>query len=340
MPILQQSPKNMVVCRGIVVWDGITRPEALEAKEGKAPGMKWNLKVVLEPNNPDLPVLDQLAQRELFEGEFKGVLPRGGNMPIGTVGPGEFKDLFPGCAVINVSTFRQPQVIGENGNALQPHEYGPLFYNGQRVDVILHCSTYNNVSKGVATRLDAVRVLTSENAPRIDIGGGGTFDTTSVWGGQQQNAAPAQGQGQPAWGQQPQQNAAPAQGQGQPAWGQQPQQNAAPAQGQGQPAWGQQPQQAAPAQGQGQPAWGQQPQQAAPQQAAPAWGQQPQQAAPAQGQGQPAWGQQPQQAAPQQAAPAWGQQPQQAAPQQAAPAWGQQPQQAAPQQNATWMPQQ
>jgi hypothetical protein len=283
MPILQESPKNMVVCRGIVVWDGITRPEALEAREGKAPGMKWNLKVVLEPNNPDLPVLDQLAQRELFEGEFKGVLPRGGNMPIGTVGPGEFKDLFPGCAVINVSTFRQPQVIGENGNALQPHEYGPLFYNGQRVDVILHCSTYNNVSKGVATRLDAVRVLTSENAPRIDIGGGGTFDTSSVWGGQQQAA--------------PQQNAAPAQGQGQPAWG--PQQNAAPA-------WGQQPQQAAPQQAapqQAAPAWGQQPQQAAPQQAAPAWGQpqqtwgqQPQQnAAPAQGQGQPAWGQQPQQ---------------------------------------------
>jgi len=209
MPLLNESPKNMVVCRGIVVWDGITRPEALEARDGKAPGMKWNLKIVLEPNNPDLPVLDQLAQRELFEGEFKGNLPRGGNMPIGNVGNDEFKGMFPGHAVINVSTFRQPQVVGENGNALQPHEYGPLFYNGQRVDVILHCNTYNNVSKGVATRLDAIRILTSENAPRLDIGGGGTFDTTKVWGGQPQQAAPAPQQAAPAWGQQPQQ-AAPA----------------------------------------------------------------------------------------------------------------------------------
>jgi len=265
MPLLNESPKNMVVCRGIVVWDGITRPEALEAKDGKAPGMKWNLKIVLEPNNPDLPVLDQLAQRELFEGEFKGNLPRGGNMPIGNVGNDEFKGMFPGHAVINVSTFRQPQVVGENGNTLQPHEYGPLIYNGQRVDVILHCNTYNNVSKGVATRLDAIRILTSENAPRLDIGGGGTFDTTKVWGGQPQQAASAQGQPQQAWGQPPQQ-AAPAQGQPQQAWGQQPQQ-AAPAQGQPQQAWGQQPQQAAPAQGQPQQAWGQQPQQApAPQQ--------------------------------------------------------------------------
>jgi hypothetical protein len=336
MPILQQSPKNMVVCRGIVVWDGITRPEALEAKEGKAPGMKWNLKVVLEPNNPDLPVLDQLAQRELFEGEFKGMLPRGGNMPIGTVGPGEFKDLFPGCAVINVSTFRQPQVIGENGNALQPHEYGPLFYNGQRVDVILHCNTYNNVSKGVATRLDAVRVLTSENAPRIDIGGGGTFDTSSVWGGQQQAApqnggqpqqwgAQAQGQGQqqaaPQNGGQPQQWGAQAQGQGQqqavPQNGGQPQQWGAQAQGQGQ-------QQAAPQNG-GQPQqWGAQAQGQGQQQAAPQNGGQPQQwGAQAQGQGQ-------QQAAPQNGGqPQWG-----------AQAQGQGQQQAAPQQNATWMPQQ
>jgi len=264
MPILQTNPKFMTLCRARVVWDGITRPEALEAKPGQAPGMKWNLKVVLEPNNPDLPALHQLAMQELAEGEFKGVLPNGGLLPIGTATAQEFNGHFPGFGVVNAATYRQPEIRDENGRVMQPHEYGSLLYNGQLVDLVVHCNTYNNKSKGIAARLDGIRILQSANAPRMDVGGGG-FDLGSVWGdggGQQQ--APAQSQGQ--WGApqgQPQQQA-PAQSQGQ--WGApqgQPQQQA-PAQSQGQ--WGApqgQPQQQAPAQGQ----WGApqgQPQQQAP----------------------------------------------------------------------------
>ena len=259
MPILGNGT-HIEIQNGIIVYDGITRPEALDPKPGQAPGMKWNVKILVAPTSPDLPALEQLAQQELANSPFKGVLPRGGNMPIGTAGPNEFNGMFTGYAVINCSTFRQPDVRDENGRQMSPQEYGPLFFNGQHIDVVVHCAAYDNVSKGVAARLDGIRVRASENAERLNIGGGG-FDVGSVWGGgqaQPQQQAPAQGQPQQQWGQQPQQQA-PAQGQPQQQWGQQPQQQA-PAQGQQQ--WGQQPQQQAPAQGQQQ--WGQQPQQQAP----------------------------------------------------------------------------
>ena len=242
MPILGNGT-HIEIQNGIIVYDGITRPEALDPKPGQAPGMKWNVKILVAPTSPDLPALEQLAQQELANSPFKGVLPRGGNMPIGTAGPNEFNGMFTGYAVINCSTFRQPDVRDENGRQMSPQEYGPLFFNGQHIDVVVHCAAYDNVSKGVAARLDGIRVRASENAERLNIGGGG-FDVGSVWGGgqaQPQQQAPAQGQPQQQWGQQPQQQA-PAQGQQQ--WGQQPQQQA-PAQGQQQ--WGQQPQQQAPA---------------------------------------------------------------------------------------------
>ncbi|UNA02189.1 ssDNA-binding protein [Alteromonas phage vB_AmaS-R9Y3] len=169
---------------GIVVWDGVTQPETQQqgANAGKP---KWTLKVVFPPQCSDLPLYDQLAQKRLRESKFKGNLPAGGRMPIGQVQPGEFNDLFPGWLVISFkTTLRAPDVYDENGQLLDPMQYGNMIYNGQKVNVLAHCYDYDNAgNKGISAGLDGIQIIASANAQRLNIGGGGV-DTASAFGGQ------------------------------------------------------------------------------------------------------------------------------------------------------------
>ena len=115
MPLTAMSDKHMIIEGATIVWEGVTQPETLDAKGGQAGGFKWNLKLVVPPTSPDLPILDQLSQSELSDGEFKGVLPNGGLMPLGVARPDEFNGQFPGWGVFRVTTYRQPDVRDENG---------------------------------------------------------------------------------------------------------------------------------------------------------------------------------------------------------------------------------
>lgn len=237
----QFDERHVKLCGGVLVWDGITRPETQQ--QGKNAGKpKWTLKALFPPQCADLGLFDQLANKQLAESKFKGVLPQGGRMPILPVGPQEFNGMFPGWFCINFkSTLKCPDVYDPNGQPLDPMQYGPMLYPGQSIDVLAHVYDYDQAgNKGIGAGMDAIGLNLNAQAPRLDIGTGG-IDTASAFGGaggqapQQQPAQqpPAQQgyqtppQQQPAY-QQPQ--GAPA---GQPAYGQPAQQPA------GQPAYGQ-----------------------------------------------------------------------------------------------------
>ena len=142
----QYDEKHVKICGGLVVWDGITRPETLDDNSGQ----KWNVKLVIPPTSPDVSLFDQLARAELMNSEYKGALPNGGLWPISPTKPGEFGGGFDNWAVINCTTYKSPDVYDENGQLLQPMQYGQLMYPGQRIDVLVHCKAYNNKSKGIA----------------------------------------------------------------------------------------------------------------------------------------------------------------------------------------------
>ena len=60
----QFDENHVKLCGGTVVWDGVTRPETVT--QGKNAGKpKWTLKVLFPPNNPDLLLYDQLANKTL-----------------------------------------------------------------------------------------------------------------------------------------------------------------------------------------------------------------------------------------------------------------------------------
>lgn len=176
-----------------VVWDQITRPETKQDNS-----LRYALKVVVDPSNPDLPVHEEIARRILNESEFRGVLPQGAFWASNPVKQGEFGDMFPGHTVLNCKSQFAPDVYGEDlTRKLESMQYAQLLYPGQKVNVLVHCYAYNNVSKGVATGLDAIQIMTSANAPKLEIGTGGP-DAAQAFGGQAAAPAPAPAAAPPA----------------------------------------------------------------------------------------------------------------------------------------------
>ena len=182
---MSRFDQNHVVIKGCtVVWDGITRPD--QNQDGTP---KYNVKVVIEPNNPALAEFYALSQETLQASKFAGVLPAGGRMPIGTAGPTEFNGLFPGFAVVNAKTKFAPKVHAEDVSILEPMQYAQMLYPGQKVDLLVHCYAYDaKGNQGVAAGLDGLQIHSSLNAPRLEIGTGG-IDTSGAFG-----AAPVAGQ--------------------------------------------------------------------------------------------------------------------------------------------------
>lgn len=173
------------IVQGVIVWDGITRPET-DTPNGRP---KHSVKLVIAPNSPDVAVVEAMAQKELREGEFKGNLPNGGQMPVGTAGAGEFNGLFPGYRVISVGTYNGvPQVFDMNGQELPSMAFAANIYNGAVVNVLCHAYTYNNKSRGVALGLDGIQIV-DNTRPKLALGGG--IDASKAFGKGGPSPAPA-----------------------------------------------------------------------------------------------------------------------------------------------------
>ncbi len=184
----QFDDKHVKICGCFVVWDGITRPDT-----GPDQKPKYSLKVVTPSNNPDIQLFNQLAGQALMESKWKGQLPAGARMPIGQAQPHEFNGLYNGFAVLNCNSQRLPDVYDEQGQRLDPMQYGNLLYGGQQVDVLVHCYEYDKAgNKGIATGLDGFAILVSANAQRQNFGGAGIDTAGAFGGGGSGPAAPAQ----------------------------------------------------------------------------------------------------------------------------------------------------
>jgi len=204
MPLHEERSVRIDGC--YVVYDGITRPEATD--QG---GHKYTLKVVVHPNSPDLAILDQLGRECLQQSPFKGNLPAGAHWTMKQAGQQEFNGMFPGWWVVNGITYQQPQVFDEQGNILQPMQYGPQIFTGQVVNILVSAKDYNQKSKGIKAQLEGFQIVASAQAQQIHVGGASVNAAGAFGGGGQ----PAHGYGAP----QGAQNSPPAQGYGAPQGG-------------------------------------------------------------------------------------------------------------------------
>ena len=196
----QYDEDHVKVIGGIVTYEGITQPETVKFSDGSS-GTKYEMSIGLERSNPDLALVEALQTRALLASKWKGQLPAGAHRAVKAAPPSLVNAGLGHLTVIKAVTYYQPDVYDEHGARLEPMQYGPALYPGQRVDILISCKDYDNVSKGIKAQLDGFQIIASANAPRLSIGGDGVAAGAFAGGGgqpaQPQQAQQQQQQAQP-----------------------------------------------------------------------------------------------------------------------------------------------
>ena len=165
---------NNVIAQGIILWDGITRPEI---KDGIA---KYSIKIAMTNAQPEVAEVQAICQQALSnDSKFKGTLPPGGCWPLIPVDPAQFEGRLPAHTAFSAKSNRVPQVYDANGRELNSMEFGRQLYPGAVVQVLCHAFSFDNKSKGVAVGLDGIKIIDA-TAPQLPVGGG--IDAGSVFG--------------------------------------------------------------------------------------------------------------------------------------------------------------
>ena len=144
----QYDEKHVMVENCTVLWDAMTRPDTNES------GVKHSFKVAVHPSNPDIALLENMANGALASGAFKGVLPANGTMPVGTLGPHEYGGQFNGWRVFTAGTYRGFPACYDENSQIDPIVAGPMIYPGQCVSLLVHVYENNGKVKGIAAGLD------------------------------------------------------------------------------------------------------------------------------------------------------------------------------------------
>lgn len=173
--------KHVLSCTGVIIWDGITKPERQE--DGS---FKYSVKVAIPEMAPEKGELEQLATRTLNESEFKGHFPAGGSwplIPVDMVKLAADAHRLQGHISFNAKSSFVPDVFDMNGNPLDATAYGKMLYPGAMVQVLVGAYAFNNKSKGIAFNLEGIKLIDA-STPQLSVGGGmAASEKANIMGG-------------------------------------------------------------------------------------------------------------------------------------------------------------
>ena len=182
--MIHNEGKNVLTCPGVVLWDGITRPETKD--DGN---VVHSIKIAIPGNSAEKAELEQLATQTLQASAFKGQFPAGGEWPVREIDMTKFtapedQQRLRGCVAINANTrLGAPGVFDVNGQQLSAMQYGRSLYAGASVALLVHCYAFNNKSKGLAFGLDGIQIV-DDTAPALSVGGGmSPSEAAAIFGG-------------------------------------------------------------------------------------------------------------------------------------------------------------
>ena len=152
----------------VVLWDGITRPETVEATADKPASLKYTLKLAFPPDSSTYAELHHVS-----EAATKAKYPMG--VPKGFEGafrPADVAEL-PGYMAVNAVTFATPpEVYDLSGRLLSPADYQRMFYAGCKVKAVLQPRVYDaKGNKGAGFWLGGVLIVDAQ-APKLSIASG------------------------------------------------------------------------------------------------------------------------------------------------------------------------
>ena len=152
----------------VVLWDGITRPEAVEAFADKPACQKFTLKLAFAPDSSTYAELHQVSQTATAQKYPTGV-PRGFEEAFRNADVPE----LPGYLAISAATFATPpEVYDIQGRLLSPAEYGRMFYAGAKVQTVLTPRVYDaKGNRGAGFWLGGVLIVDA-TAPKLSIASG------------------------------------------------------------------------------------------------------------------------------------------------------------------------
>ena len=168
-----------VLALGIVMWDGITRPDTKTDDKTKESFTTYSLKVALLKSSPEVAEIQGILSAELQNGEFKGKFPNGGHWGLTEVDPTSLEGRLPSHVAINPKSYRKVQVFDVNNQEIPEVAYQNLLYPGATVRVIVSARTFNNVSKGVGLWLGGIQIVDA-TTPRLPVGNG--VDASKAFG--------------------------------------------------------------------------------------------------------------------------------------------------------------
>lgn len=159
----------------LVLWDGITRPEAIDAKDGKPASQKFSLKVAFAPDSQTY--ADLYSEVAKFKAaKFPNGVPSGWD---DAFYPAKVDEL-PGHIAVNGVTYgTAPDIYDTSGRLLSATECTGKLYAGAKVQVLLQPREYNNKSKGFGFWLNGLLIVDT-SAPKLSIASG--VDARSAFG--------------------------------------------------------------------------------------------------------------------------------------------------------------
>lgn len=124
-----------------VLWDGITRPEDVEGKDGGAPGKKFTVKFAAPPTEPAVHELRPMLDAEIAR-VFPAGKPRNFQDTFGALTAAEYDGALTGHLVCTATTYNSaPPVYDAQGREVPAHACG--LYSGAKVRLILTPRVYN-----------------------------------------------------------------------------------------------------------------------------------------------------------------------------------------------------
>ena len=150
---------DVKTCTGRIVWEGVTVPD----KKDDPTKPKWNMKIAIHPNSPDVQVLNAIATQEMNESTtFKGQWPDGARWPIKPLDPDDLNPEINGFMSISASTrLDPPKVYSMEGQELSVMQYASLLYPGAEVKLAVSCWSYDNKGKGISFNLHGIQIVNS-----------------------------------------------------------------------------------------------------------------------------------------------------------------------------------
>lgn len=176
-----------------VLWDGITRPEEVEGKDGGAPGKKYTVKFAAPPTEPAVAELRPMLDAEIAR-VFPTGKPRNFQDTFGALTDAEYDGKLTGHLVCTATTYNNPPpVYDANGREVPAHACG--LYSGAKVRLILSPRVYNAKGNvGESAWLSGIQIvdLTAEKlAGGAGMSAGQVASAFGIQGGAAAFATPA-----------------------------------------------------------------------------------------------------------------------------------------------------